>query len=283
MLVLVVYVLTSYFKLFTVPDGRQAYQWLTNGYTVWAIGTVGADGRFTNKTEGSFDEGAMFCQQSFWTPDKRRVSIGWIRSAPATQSLGREIVAVGDALHYRPIKELASLHGPIAFNQTGVKLSATAVQLGSGTQFRVTASVTCPTKDGRGTATNDATGGATGDATGDATEDAACSATVDVLGGALGVGVSQQTAGCAGKGSSASKPYSWCLIAGGKQLPFGDVGSGVALLDIFVDGAVVEVYAGNGERVLTLDSSKANSDANSMSGNNGAVANVQAWPLGLSL
>ena len=242
---------------FPLSDGRQAFQWLTGGYSVWAIGNVSAGGVFTNQTEGSMDEGKFFCQQSFWTPDKRRVSIGWVQNNPSSQSFPREIVEVNNALHYRPAKELQTLNGAIAYSNRNLLLSSKAVHIAAGTQFRVTTTITCSSGGG------------------------GCAASLSVLGGAVAISVSSfdPHTKCKGKGSSATNAYGWCLQSGTHALPFGAPSSASALLDVFVDGGVIEVYAGDGARVLTLTTSSAVSDAVTLSGSEHAAADVQAWPL----
>jgi hypothetical protein len=46
-----------------------------------------------------------------------------------------------------------------------------------------------------------------------------------------------------------------------------------------VTGSVVEVYVGNGERVLTLTINSAKGDGITLSGSAGTFADVDAWPL----
>ena len=228
---------------FELPDGRQAFIWLTSSYSVYSIGAINAStGAFEVGPEGSFDVGALFCQQSFTTPDGRRVSVGWIRSTPATQSLAREIVAVGDELHFRPIAELTKLNGDIV-KDANITLGPDAAEImPAGTPAaRITLLMQC------------------------AAAPVACEAAVAVGGTVVAI-------------ARGDKPRQYVLTAGSTRLPFIAVSAAPVKLDLFVDSTILEVFAGDGARALTLIASSAGG-AIAVSGKGGAIAEVKAWPL----
>ena len=230
---------------FSLPDGRQAFIWLTGGYSVWAVGTFDRlSERFTPHLEGAFDTGKLFCQQSLWMAGERprRVSLGWVRSTPyATQSLAREISHTPNGgLLFSPLRELETLqiqtigdyHGP---------LPAVPSPLASGVQVRVTLNATI--------AAHDATGFAAITVWGD------LKTTI--------------TLRCTDR--------TWMLEVDGQTLTYPGVSTDTTTMDIFLDGSIAEVFAGGVVHTLAARGTPS-SDGISVHGAN-ASASVRAWSM----
>ncbi len=263
-----------------LPDGRQAFVWLGNLETRWSVGKLDPETLvFTPGNAGAspadfgvYDVGDMFCQQSLWDAQGRRVSIAWIRlflpnaTYSGAQSLPRVVTAVdqakGGGLVFEFAPEVATLHLPGPENQLAypkVALSPSRrfpiAQLGADVEFATRAHVEVTVRELAANST----------------------LTASLLGGAFAVHLSSRCEGGCFElqidGSTDFGALPAKLEPALATLPL--------MVDVFVDGAVLEAYAAG--RVISRVATGANStDAVfSVAGSDSARADIgiQIWKM----
>ena len=272
-------------ETFTFATGEQAFIWLGSKNTLWVTGRASRRGgelhhfteqRFNgNPSMGWVDPaGGTHCGQSMWDAKGRRIQFMWLGlSLPGAnytgaQTLPREIALAPPGsvtgLLFRPIPELETLHAPAA----PVFDEAFTLAPGAGRTFapaddvglhcHVKATLTMPPS---------------------VEQDCSVSLIVRAVGA---------TAAGAPRSDSTSLLVNVSHAAGQRVVTFGSTapvnisrGSADVELEVFVDGAIVELFVNGGERVLTTNSGNPGSIAGTGLGwsASGLSANVSSFRL----